>query len=54
MPQTIDEKIAQLQTIRDEHGGDLLVLGVADSPSAEYRRNDDGKEEVFAIRFHAE
>lgn len=53
MPLTINEKIAQLQAIRDERGGDLLVLGVADSPSAEYRRNDEGKEEVFAIRYHA-
>lgn len=51
---TVDEKIAQLEAIRDEHGGHLLVIGVTESPSAEHRLNPEGREEVFAIRFHPE
>ncbi|WP_187292088.1 hypothetical protein [Pseudomonas syringae] len=54
MALTIDEQIAQLQAIRDERGGDVLVIGVADSPTAEYRLGAEGREEVFAIRCHAE
>jgi hypothetical protein len=54
MPLTIDQKIAQLQAIRNERGGDLLVLGIQEAPSSEYRIGADGQEELYAIREHAE
>lgn len=51
---TIDQKIAQLQAIRDEHGGQLLVLGIQEAPSSEYRIGAGGQEELYAIREHVE
>ena len=49
--QTIDQMIAQLQAIRDSHGGHLLVLGIQETPSSEYRIGADDKEELYAIRY---
>ncbi|QHF02429.1 hypothetical protein N015_08400 [Pseudomonas asturiensis] len=51
--QTIDQKIAQLQAIRDEHGGHLLVLGIQELPVAEFRKVDGGIER-YAIRYFPE
>jgi hypothetical protein len=50
MPLTIDEKIAQLQAIRDQHGGDLLMLGMRDVPSLEFRKTADAGTEIYGIR----
>ena len=51
MPLTLDEKIAQLQAIRDQHGGDLVIQGVQPLPSLVYKLNADGQEELYSIRY---
>lgn len=51
MPFTIDETIAQLQALREHHGGHLLVLGVQEVPVMDYRQADEGKVVTYAIRY---
>ena len=54
MPRTIDETIEQLQFIRENHGGHLLVLGIQEVPTTEYRNAGDGSVEEYGIRYWPE
>ncbi|NMY31930.1 hypothetical protein HBR94_10510 [Pseudomonas sp. WS 5412] len=54
MAKTIDELIISLQAVLEAHGGDLQLKGITGETSSEYRRNDAGEEELYAIRFPSE
>ncbi|MBX9404808.1 hypothetical protein K5E40_03845 [Pseudomonas baetica] len=54
MTRTIDETIEQLQFIREKSGGHLLVLGIQEVPTTEYRNAGDGSVEEYGIRYWPE
>ena len=54
MPRTIDETIEQLQFIRENHGGHLLVLGIQEVPATAYRKAENGEVEKYGIRYFPE
>lgn len=54
MPLTIDETIEQLQSIRENHGGHLPVLGIQEVPVAEYRKTGEGDAEQYGVRYFPE
>ncbi|MBD8597363.1 hypothetical protein [Pseudomonas sp. CFBP 8772] len=52
--QTINQKIVHSQAMRNEHAGQLLVLGIQLVPSPEYRIGAGGKEDLYAARCNPE
>ena len=54
MPRTIDDTIEQLQFIRENHGGHLLVLGIQEVPATAYRKAENGEVEKYGIRYFPE
>lgn len=54
MTRTIDETIEQLQFIREKSGGQLLVLGIQEVPTTEYRKTEGGDAEEYGIRYWPE